>query len=191
MKEVFKKEIEYIKDKNYKESLENLLEIVPAYFYEVEASSTGKYHPKFALGKGGLVRHTKVAVKIAYEVLNLECMNSLFTNKEKDLLLVALILHDSLKLGYEKERYTRFDHPILAGKFIEENKEKTHFKDIEIKFLINAIASHMGQWNTSSYSDVILPKPTTKHQIFVHMCDFLASRKFIDVEFDEDNNIKE
>ena len=60
---------------------------------------------------------------------------------------------------------------------------------MEIKFLINAIASHMGQWNTNSYSDVVLPKPKTKYQIFVHMCDYLASRKFINVEFDENNNI--
>ena len=191
MKEVFNKEIEYIKDKSYKESIKNLLDLVPDYFYEVEASSTGKYHPGFALGEKGLVRHTKVAVRIAKEVLSLECMKEIFTNKEKDLLLIALILHDSIKLGNPREKYTRFDHPLLAGEFIKENQDKTNFNDKEIKFLVNAIASHMGEWNTSSYSDVVLPKPTTKHQIFVHMCDYLASRKFINVEFDDNNDIKE
>ncbi len=191
MKEVFKKEIDFIKDETYKESISNLLDIVPSYFYEVEASSTGKYHPAFALGEKGLVRHTKVAVRIAKEVLSLECMNTIFTNKEKDLLIIALILHDSIKLGNPKERYTRFDHPLLAGELIKENKDKTKFNDTEIKFLVNAIASHMGEWNTNTYSDVVLPKPTTKHQIFVHMCDYLASRKFINVDFDENNDIKE
>ena len=34
----------------------------------------------------------------------------------------------------------------------------------------------------------VLPKPRTAEQRFVHMCDFLASRKFVDVKFD-DNNI--
>ena len=189
MKEVFEVEKNYIKNENYKKNLDILLDLVPDYFYEVEASSTGKYHPKFALGEHGLVRHTKVAVAIANEVLNLECMDEYFSHKEKDLILIALILHDSFKLGNPKERYTRFDHPLLVGKFLEENKDKLTFTDMEIKFLINAIASHMGQWNTNSYSDLVLPKPKTKYQIFVHMCDYLASRKFINVEFDENNNI--
>ena len=191
MKEVFKTEIEFIKNENYRNNLNILLDLVPDYFYEVEASSTGKYHPKFALGEQGLIRHTKVAVRIGKEVLSLECMKDYFSNKEKDLMLIALILHDSMKLGNPREKYTRFDHPLLAGKLIKENQDKTTFTDIEVKFLINAIASHMGEWNTNAYSDVVLPKPSTKFQIFVHICDYLASRKFINVEFDENNNIKE
>ncbi len=191
MKEVFKTEIEFIKNENYRNNLNILLDLVPDYFYEVEASSTGKYHPKFALGEQGLIRHTKVAVRIGKEVLSLECMKDYFSNREKDLMLIALILHDSMKLGNPREKYTRFDHPLLAGKLIKENQVKTTFTDIEVKFLINAIASHMGEWNTNAYSDVVLPKPRTKFQIFVHICDYLASRKFINVEFDENNNIKE
>ena len=89
-------------------------------------------------------------------------MNEHFTDKEKDLLLIALILHDSFKLGFPKEEYTRFDHPLLAGKFIKENQDKTTFNDKEIKFLVNAIATHMGEWNKSSYSEIVLPKPKTK-----------------------------
>ena len=47
----------------------------------------------------------------------------------------------------------------------------------------------MGRFNTSDYSDVILPLPNTAEQKFVHMCDFLASRKVINIKFDKDNNI--
>ena len=47
----------------------------------------------------------------------------------------------------------------------------------------------MGRFNTSEYSDVILPIPKTPEQKFVHMCDFLASRKVINIEFDQNNNI--
>lgn len=46
-------------------------------------------------------------------------------------------------------------------------------------------------FNTSAYSDVILPLPKTPEQKFVHMCDFLASRKVINIKFDADNNIVE
>ena len=48
----------------------------------------------------------------------------------------------------------------------------------------------MGYWNTSDYSDVTLPRPETKEQNFVHMCDYLASRKVFKIDFDENNNIK-
>jgi hypothetical protein len=42
----------------------------------------------------------------------------------------------------------------------------------------------MGQWNYDSYTKKeVLPKPKTAEQRFVHMCDYLASRKFIDVKF--------
>jgi len=59
----------------------------------------------------------------------------------------------------------------------------------DIEFLCECISSHMGRFNTSDYSDVILPIPKTPEQKFVHMCDYLASRKVINVEFDKDNNI--
>ena len=45
----------------------------------------------------------------------------------------------------------------------------------------------MGIFNTSSYSDVVLPLPKTAMQKFVHMCDDLASKKFINVEFEGHN----
>ena len=75
-------------------------------------------------------------------------------------------------------------------KMIMENKEKLTLKENEIKFLCNTIESHMGPWNTNNYSNVVLPKPESRYQRFVHMCDYLASRKFLDVKFDENNNIE-
>lgn len=189
-KDVFKNQISYIKRQNYRESLENLIELLPDYFFEIPASSTGKYHPKFAEGAKGLVRHTKVAVEMAKELLEIDMFKNNFSEDEKDLMISALILHDGLKSGLEKEKYTRFDHPLLIATFIEDNKSKTSFTDTEIKFIQNVISSHMGQWNTSSYSEVALPKPTNKYQKFVHMCDYLASRKFINVEFINDEILK-
>ena len=165
---IFETEINYIKNTKYQDSLRYLLTKVPDYFYRIPASTTGKYHPRFALGDQGLIRHTKVAVTMAYELLQLEMYNNNFTKDEQDLMLMALILHDTFKCGRQEERYTRFDHPLLVG-----------------EFLSKVIASHMGQWNTNSYSDVVLPKPKTKYEKFVHMCDYLASRKFINVDFKE------
>ena len=187
--EVFNKEINYIKNDRYRENVKIYLNLLPDYFYEVPASSTGKYHPSFALGDGGLVRHTKVAVRMANEIIGGKTIGDKFTDDEKDLVLFAIMLHDGLKEGLIKEKYTRFDHPILMANFIKDNKNKTTLTDKEVELISSMIASHMGEWNTNPYSDVILPVPSNKYEKMVHMCDMLASRKFIDVKFDEANNI--
>mgnify|MGYP005809324181 FL=1 len=189
-KDVFKTELNYIKNSKYRKNAEVLISLLPDYFFEVPASSTGKYHPSFAQGQGGLVRHTKVAVKIAHELLN-SIIGQPFNQEEKDLIILALILHDGLKHGNPKEEYVRFDHPVLIAKFIQNNQKRTTFNDKEIQFLTNIISSHMGPFNTNKYSDDILPVPKNKYQKFVHMCDLLASRKFLDVKFDSNNNIAE
>lgn len=181
--EVFKNEIERIKNEDYKESTKKLLNLVPDYFFEIPASSTGKYHPDYALGMCGLVRHTKAAFAIGSEILSLEGTKNFYTDREKDLMLIAILFHDTFKNGKEHERYTRFDHPIIAADFIKENKDLTKFTDEDINFLTKVMSSHMGSWNTSSYSEVVLPKPNDKYEMFVHMCDYLASRKFIEIKF--------
>ena len=73
--------------------------MLPDYFYEIPASSTGKYHPDFSLGEGGLVRHVKVAVRLAKELLDNPCIGDKYTNNEKDIMIFTLILHDGLKSG--------------------------------------------------------------------------------------------
>ena len=43
----------------------------------------------------------------------------------------------------------------------------------------------MGQWTESNYMpDVVLPKPKTTLQQFVHLMDYLGSRKFLIFDFD-------
>ena len=189
-KDVFKKEYTYITNDRYRENAEKLVELLPDYFFKVAASSTGKYHPLFSLGDGGLVRHTKAAVRIAKELLDNNSIGHKFTSDEKDLLIISIMAHDGLKHGRVEEKYTRFDHPILIGEYIKENKSKLTLTDEEIDFIVRVTASHMGEWNTNPYSKVVLPLPKDKYQRFVHMCDFLSSRKFLDVKF-ENNDIVE
>lgn len=186
--EKFMQEINYIKNEKYRENAKILIEGLPDYFFSVPASSTGKYHPKFASGDGGLVRHTKAAVRIAYELLN-SMIGDVFKSDEKDLIILGLTLHDGLKHGKEQEKYVRFDHPLLAANYVKESKDKLTLDDEEIEFLYNIISSHMGPYNTNAYSDVVLPIPKNKYQKFVHMCDLLASRKFLDIKFDDNDNI--
>ena len=120
----FKKEISYIKDEELVKDIKTLIKLLPDYFFEIPASSTGKYHPKYALGENGLVRHTKAAVRFAYELLSNNTIGCKFSDRDKDLIIMALILHDGLKSGLEHDKYTKFDHPLLMSKYIMENKEK-------------------------------------------------------------------
>ncbi len=188
--EAFKREYSYIQNPRYRENAKKLVMFLPDYFFEVAASSTGKYHPSFSLGEGGLVRHTKAAIRIAYELLQDESIGNVFNQDEKDLILIALLVHDGFKHGIEKSQYVLFDHPLIASHYIEKHKEELNFTNGEIRLLTNMIESHMGPWNTSNYSDTILPKPSNKYQKFVHMCDFLSSKKFLNITF-KDNDIVE
>ena len=187
--EVFNKEYSYIKDPKLVKDVKYLVSMLPDYFFEVPASSTGKYHPKYALGEGGLVRHTKSAVRMAYELLNNPIIGGKYTLHEKDLMIIALILHDGLKSGKEKSQYTKVEHPLLASEFIKDNMDQLEMNDEDIEFICEVIESHMGAWNKDFDGNEVLPIPRTKYQSFVHMCDYLASRKFITVDFDNNNDV--
>ncbi|MBO5121500.1 MAG: hypothetical protein J6C28_07450 [Bacilli bacterium] len=187
--EIFKNELEFIKSDRIRKSCIEMLKVLPDYFFEIEASSTGKYHPNYALGKGGLVRHTKAAVRIANELLGDICIGDKYTQDEKDLMIMALILHDGVKSGVPKEKYTRFDHPIMMGQMIMDNEDNMELEMEEIEFLDDVIKTHMGPWTTDYNGVEVLERPKTKYQNFVHMCDFLASRKFLEVPFDKNDNI--
>lgn len=98
-------------------------------------------------------------------------------------------MHDSVKRGIPEERYTKFDHPLLASKLIKDNKESLSLSEEELNLLTSMIEAHMGEWTTDYSGNEILKKPTTKYERFVHMCDYLASRKFLNVKFDNNNEI--
>lgn len=176
----FEKEIGYIKNETYKEDVKYLINLLPDYFFLIPASSTGKYHPKFATGKNGLLKHTKVAVKIAYDLF--ETVNN-FTDDDKDLIIMALILHDGLKKGLVEETYTRFDHPLLISNLIMENTKNLKMNIDDVRKLCSMIESHMGKYNTNKFSNVELPIPKNEINRYVHRCDYLASRKYLNVKF--------
>jgi hypothetical protein len=174
----YSSELQFIKNENIKNWTIKALNSLPDYVFQIAASSTGKYHPTYALGDGGLMRHTKAAVRIAIDLFKLHD----FTDEEKDIIISALLLHDGAKSGLDNSKYTKHEHPVIV---CEHLKKQDFFNDISESWLIcQAIASHMGQWNKSSYSSVTLPLPTTEIQKYVHLCDYLASRKFLEFNFE-------
>ena len=188
--EIFYDEINYLKNDNLKESLKKLIFLLPDYFFHEAASSTGKYHPSYALGDGGLLRHTKAAVRIGYELLQDPSIGNKYTSIEQDLMLIALLFHDGFKRGVKEEKYTRFDHPLIAAKVVLDNYNEVGLSLDDATFISEAIKTHMGNFTVDYNGNEVLEKPHTKYQNFVHMCDYLASRKYLDVVF-KDNEIVE
>ena len=189
-KDIFEEELTYIQDKDLKESLLKIIESLPDYWLTEPASSTGKYHPEYALGEGGLLRHSKAAMRIGYELLINPSIGDKYTKREKDLLLMSLLVHDGLKLGLPQEKYTRFDHPILMGQFLLDHCKEFNLSKEDANFMNDVIKTHMGPWITDYNGNDVLEKPKTKYQNFVHMCDYLASRKCLLVPFDQQNHIE-
>lgn len=182
----FEQEIACIKNQGIREAVTMMVqELIPDYFWEVAASSTGKYHPAYALGPGGLYRHTLAVVRIAIGMFPLTS----YTDDEKDMIIAALILHDSFKHGAKYSKYTQADHPVIAANYVEAYCEMYLPEEYGPELgaqLKHLIITHMGQWNTDwRTKKEIMPKPSTSIQRYVHMCDYLASRKYLDFNFEE------
>lgn len=174
-----------IKDDSIREFTLKALDSLPEYFYQVAASSTGKYHPKYCLGTGGLVRHTRAALAIAKELFrnNTVCH---FTEKEKDIILASLALHDGVKHGMNGSRYTTVEHPLEVIKYLQEKEDLMVILPEEtLDLIFDCIGSHMGEWNKNREGKEVLPLPKSTMQKFVHLCDYLASRKCLEVNFEE------
>lgn len=190
----FKYELESIGFKDLRIFAEWSLGMLPDYFYQVAASSSGKYHPSYAQGEEGLVRHTQAAVRIANELFNCDTIHS-FDKQDKDIVRVALLLHDGVKHGIEGSSHTVSTHPLevvkyLEDKYYEVDEDTLPGEVIDVMesglwdVIRDCIKSHMGQWNTDfKTKEEILPKPISEKERFVHLCDYSASRKLLEVNF--------
>ena len=172
----FERELNLIVNEDLRMAVKSYMEeATPDYFWTDGASSSGKYHPKFSQGDGGLVRHTKAVVMFAEELLRMSSY-AYMKDEYKDYVIAACILHDTAKYGiskYDKAEYK--NHASNASKAFAEYAE--HVMDYKpSEFLLNAIRSHMGQWSTEKED-----RPFTNIDRCVHMADYMASRSFIDI----------
>lgn len=176
--EVFSTELDHIDSEVVLNVVMKALNNAPDYFWFVPASSTNKYHPKFTLGIAGLVRHVKATVVVATELLSNPMYKDLVPYK--DYIIGALLLHDSCKHGMTHEGgYTVPEHPLLVRRLFNPANDNEQYTWDTINSLIE---THMGYWTTDKDGKEVLQPPTTPLQQFVHLCDYIASRKCIEVD---------
>jgi hypothetical protein len=183
---VFQEELDLIKRKDIREFTEyGIKNHIPDYFFEIPASSTGKYHPSFAQGKGGLARHTKALVRTGVAMTGASLIFPM-TSDEIDMFISAGIMHDGKKSDDAvNAKFTVHEHPILMGDAILNDFMMMSLVDRETaQRIVGAIKSHMGQWNTNRYSNIVLPTPQGRLEMFLHLADYLASRKCLELNFD-------
>lgn len=187
MKEIFDEILATFENDDIKEFAKKCIDAAPPYFFQVPASSTYKYHPRYACETPlGLAKHTVAVVLMLNYFFDIESIRNEFTSRERDLLRVAGIVHDMMKSGsqkeYEKSKWTKFDHPLLASKLVQDVDGLTKTEKVWIGAVVS---SHMGAWNEDKrHPDIKLPKPSNKYQIILHTADYLASRKRLEVQFD-------
>ena len=172
---LFERELSLIVDEELRMQVKSYMEeATPDYFWTDGASSSGKFHPQFSQGIGGLVRHTKAVVMFAEELLRMSSY-AYMKDEYKDYVIAACILHDTCKYGmYEYDKSEYKNHAAnAANRFAEwcyEGDYHAHY------LLLQAIRSHMGQWSTDRED-----RPFTSVDRCVHMADYMASRSFIDI----------
>lgn len=125
MKELFDEVLTSFEGEDTKEMAAKCIDNAPDYFWKVSASSSFKYHPDFARETPlGLAKHTVAVCRYLNYLLEPECVREQFTSHLRDLLRIAAIVHDMWKSGnqedYERSKWTKFDHPLIAAQHVRE-----------------------------------------------------------------------
>ena len=174
LNELLSYEVAQIDDYNIREFVKMTLDTVDPIHRIKPASSTGKYHPKYASGEGGLIRHIKVTVRNVIELIRATPA----VESEKDELIAAAILHDMWKYPEGRDHeFTAFDHPALGGQWC---------KDHGFDTIGRLIAAHQGIWTTSRQMPGFENEQPRKFDEWIlHFADYFASRAYFACDFDE------
>lgn len=172
----FKRELDLIMDEDLRMAVKCFFdERVPKYFWEIGASSSGKFHPQFSQGEGGLVRHVKAVVMFAEELLRMSSYAYL-PDAYKDYIICACLIHDCAKYGMsnEMDKGAYKEHAPNGAKMFDAFMVEAYGVHPPEK-LLDAVRTHMGQWSEKE------DKPFTPIDRCVHMADYMASRSFLDI----------
>lgn len=189
-------EVGLIEDMELRIEVIRTLRHAPAYFWDVPASASKKYHNPFCRGEHGLWMHTKMAVTALERVSVSWVQLGLLSEFDRDCARAALLLHDMFKQGYPDDwestpankRTTVKNHDELMADWCGEH---TNLPSV----VIGAISSHNGPWygGTEPSMDRLLNIVATVRQtdtgpdtvrgdisallveLLVHTCDMNAS----------------
>jgi HD superfamily phosphohydrolase YqeK len=156
------------------------------YCCDESASSTGKFHPSFSLGPGGLVKHIKAVCKNTETILR---MMPQYDGEDWDIPYIAAILHDCMKYTEYKQQYTHENHPNLMAAAIRQHKTDDTELNTKLERIASNVETHMSRFNTCRHSDDIMPPPTSMENMIVAIADMISAQKYFHVEFNDSGEI--
>ena len=153
---------QFIKDESYRKKFGQLLEGYggPEGFFSQPAAVTWKYHPLFAHGYGGLVRHTDAVMQGVFQ----DAVKAGFSPEDTDKLLFAAGLHDALRYQQGRPNKTHAGDMAFVLEQLGYNDEASW------------IRTHMGK--VSKGYGAGEPEPENKYQKLLADTDFLVSRQY-------------
>lgn len=185
---VFQKLLDEFETDEVRLYCEDMIKQIPNYIFDMTSSTSGKHHNKTQCLPHGQIYHIIMFGTITNYRLSLKY------NKEKkfpeprirDAIRCVSMFHDALKCGDGTTSFTVHEHPLLAAEWVR-TANVEHDIDQGLKeFIADMCAAHSGEWTTAKRgSKVVLPEPKIEAEIFVHECDYLASRSDIDMDIPE------
>lgn len=160
-------EVDLIEDDDLREETVSAIgRMAPDYFWEVPATSSGKYHNPYARHRHGLWIHVKMVATAFERKAESYVRRGVLTDHQADCVRAAILLHDMLKYGhkYEDGDGTADNHDLLAGQWLRRNTDLP-------QAVINGVECHNGPWYegpTPEYGE----EPVAD---IVHMCDMDGS----------------
>lgn len=173
--EVFEDIINQIHDEKIKKFVRACLSEMPEAFLEMPASTSGKYHPKEATEKGGLVWHVQRACWFGFHLMQANKLDN--DDIKGDIILASLLLHDIGKKEHYKNYWEYVDHPKTGAKMIE--KHKHMLPERVFKLIQGCVLHHMGPFGGKFFK-----KDMSKYnllEIIVYFADYLSSIKELTV----------
>lgn len=163
-------EVTLIDDEELREStIDALGRGIPDYFWEVPATSSGRYHNPFTRQRRGLWAHVKMVFTVYERMVRSYVEQGLLTEIEADMGRAAVLCHDMLKYGrgYSDGDSTVKNHDKLAAHWLQHNSELP-------RPVVEAVEAHNGPWYAGKEPDGPLEQ-------LVHQADMAASTKNITV----------
>ena len=188
---IFAKELSLIRDKDIKNFVIICFDkLCPDYFWTCPCSTSGKYHPRVALGKGGLVRHTKLAVWWGIELLKAfgtsPELKNIAPKQLQDEVIATLLMHDMIKNGKglgpngrPLESGVTGTHGVMLANKIFKNHDIPTLNSDTFDRIYKGVAGHMGIWTTDDrYKPNNMVRPMIQaFANLIHLADYCASRK--------------
>jgi len=193
--QAFEVELNKIKSDDLRQLTKEILLKCCDYICDMPASASGKYHPTWGLGVGGLIRHTKAVCRNTETIMK---MMPKYDNEDFDIPYIASILHDCMKYTEYNQINTSEDHPNRIADLIRQHKvtkpTKKYKTDVAIlnenlERIAQNAETHMSRWNTGKYSNAVMPLPQTMEHMITAIADMIAAQKYTECKFDDNNNI--